>query len=181
MALTIFGCAERSPQQQVIPAILHNDGAKVEALLNDNAHVDVNWRAGGGGITALISAAGRNRLEIAALLLKRGADPNLSTADGWSPILMATQDGGEEMVRLLLAFGANPNTSETRYGATPLIRASSKGHTEIVKMLLDAGADRNARTRNGRDAASFATRHGHMEILQMLTTYVPGSAKSPGE
>lgn len=176
IVIAVFGCAERSPQQQMIPAVMDGDIAKVEALLNDTDHVDVNWRAGGDSTSALMTAADFDQAKVAVLLLQRGADPNLTTAEGWSPLLSAAYYGHADMVRLLLGAGARPNTAETRYGYSPLTIAASKGHTEVVRLLLDAGADRSVKARNGRDAADMARDHGHMETLEVLNSYQP----SPG-
>lgn len=181
VALALTGCAERSPQYQVIPAVMDGDIVKVEALLNDKAHVNINWRAGGHGTSALITAAGHNQPEIARPLLHRGADPNLTAHEGFSALLAAAAGGHTDIVSVLIDAGANPNTQETRHGSTPLVTASSKGHIEIVKLLLDAGAERHTKTKGGLDAADHAWRHGHQEIFRMLTTYEPASAKASTE
>jgi ankyrin repeat protein len=171
--LFVSGCAERSPQQQLIPAVLDGDIAKVNMLLDNQAEVDIDWRAGGDGTTALATAAGHNKLEIAQLLLRRGADPNIPGALGVPPLLAATSAGSEEIVQLLLDAGADPNVSEARFGFSPLADAARNGYTEIARILLDAGADRYAKVKNGRTPADIARQSGHLQTLQLLHSYWP--------
>lgn len=170
------GCAERPPQYQIIPAVSDGDVEKVEALLRDKANVDVNWRAGGGGITALHAAVYENDLEIMQLLIRLGADPNIATRDGLTPLGSATWSGHFEAVRQLLAVGAKVNVQEYRHGQSPLMNAAWKGHRDIVKLLLEHGADRELRNPDGHTALDWARRFGHDDVVMLLETYWPQTA-----
>ena len=59
-------------------------------------------------VTALHTAAEYKRLEIAELLVSRGADPNIDSMITSSPLMHAAEHGHVEMVELLLGAGANP-------------------------------------------------------------------------
>lgn len=75
------------------------------------------------------------------------ADPHLLgtySAQGWTPLIVASFHGRAEIMRFLLANGADPNVPNPK-GTTPLMYA--KGHylrtgdAQPLHLLLDAGAD----------------------------------------
>ena len=55
------------------------------------------------------------------VLLERGADINQGADDGCTPLMIASQEGHEEIVRVLLERGADVN----------------QGADEIVRVLLE--------------------------------------------
>jgi ankyrin repeat protein len=71
-------------------------------------------RVGGGRPTALHVAVENDRLEIANLLFRHGADANAPSDayDGWTPLLLAASGGKRAFVELLLAHGARVNAWE---------------------------------------------------------------------
>lgn len=152
----------------MIPAIMDGDIARVELLLSDNEHVDVNWQAGGKGTTALVTAADFDRAEIARLLLNSGADRNLGDAENHTPLLAAANRCNAKIVSILLDAGANPDIAESRYGFTPLLEAVRNGCTETVKVLLSADADRDIAARNGFNPVGLAMRSGNQAMIDLL-------------
>lgn len=169
-ALFITSCgaeSSASKQYELIPAVLRGDTAAVMSLINE-ANVDVNWRAGGTGTTALISASAHSKIEIAKVLLTRGADPNGPGKDQSTPLQVAAYHGNVEILQMLIAAGAQPNIAESRYGYTPLAYASMKGHIEVVRLLLAAGADVNQSIYDGRTPMQLAAGHGYAEVVKLL-------------
>ena len=77
-------------------------------------------------------------------LLEAGADVNVRTEYGVTPLFMSSGEGHTEIVKLLLGAKADVNTADTD-GVTPLFMASRNGYTRIVKLLLLAGTDVNSR------------------------------------
>src|SRR5690606_31688356 len=59
-----------------------------------------------GGARQLLDAVLMNNLVHVRRLLDAGADPNMRTLHGYTPLMMAADSGSEVMVRLLLAWGA---------------------------------------------------------------------------
>ena len=84
-----------------------------------------------------------DNLELAALVLDYGADPNARNDMGWTPLHYACQidSRDEDMVALLLKHGADPNTADNR-GLVPLdqIFGTSAEGLAIRAMLLAHGA-----------------------------------------
>ena len=122
----------------LIDAAGRGDLAEVERLLAGGASVRA---ADARGRTALINAAYGAHLEIAALLIARGADVNVQDNSRQSAYLIATSEIGEseraiELLKLTLSNGADVSTLDS-YNGTGLIRAADRGFVSIVKLLLE--------------------------------------------
>jgi uncharacterized protein len=82
------------------------DGPGTARLLVDNG-ADVNAFADNElGVRPLNSAAAAGQREVAAILLKHGADPNAPTRGGFSPLDAADANGDEKLAALLRSHGA---------------------------------------------------------------------------
>src|SRR4051812_18366069 len=80
--------------EALIDAARSDDQAAVAALLGQSA--DVNAREGD-GTTALAWAAARSNTNIAELLLKAGANPDLTNELGIGPLSLAITNGSTAM------------------------------------------------------------------------------------
>ena len=84
-----------------------------------------------------------DNLELAALVLEYGADPNARNDMGWTPLHYACQldSRDEDMVALLIKYGADPNAADNR-GLVPLdlIFGTRADGFAIRAMLLAHGA-----------------------------------------
>src|SRR6185437_5651593 len=125
----------------LVEAVQADDRAAVARILT--GHPKVNSQQDDGS-TALAWAAVRCNTEVAQLLLKAGANPNLTNEQGVGPLYIAIENRSTPIVRMLLAHGANPNLARSN-GETPLMLATRLGQIEVIKALLDRGADVNAR------------------------------------
>lgn len=104
------------------------------------------------------------------LLLKNGADPNVTDEDGRTLLSLSVKLGfnSKSLVRSLLRIGCNPNRKD-RYGRTPLMGATVQGMTEFVTALLEAPSlDRDATDNFGRTALLEATARNKPRILGLL-------------
>jgi ankyrin repeat protein len=116
---------------------------------------------GGGMAPGATSSSG----EVLKALLAAGADPNLTTVDGTTPLMVAAGMGratfqpglqrgrrsptAEEAVNILLDAGSNVNAvNEADFAA--IHGAAFRGLNEVIEILVKRGADINARDYRGR-------------------------------
>jgi ankyrin repeat protein len=137
-----------------------------------------------------------DHLEYLALLLNKGADPNMRVKEntlsrtiftmqwlfepGATAFLRASQSSDTALMKLLLAHGADPKIP-TDFGDTALTVAggigwvegvtyerSAKENVEAVRMLLDLGLDPNAANRDGRTPLMGAAHKGRNDVILLL-------------
>ena len=123
------------------------DPRSLQILLDHGADVHATNLA---GATALVRAA--SDPDKVALLLARGAEVNVRSALGNTPLHLAARPAiSYRAVALLLEHGADPNATN-HWGATPLMAAAAGGDIETIRLLLARGADVNAQPGAGHDA-----------------------------
>ena len=117
-----------------------------------------------GGMTALLHASREGHTAAAVSLLDGDAEVNQVSADGTSPLLMATLNGQFDLALVFLKRGADLNLAATTDGISPLFavlqtqwapksnypqpRAQDEqesDYLDVLRALLDAGADPNVR------------------------------------
>jgi ankyrin repeat protein len=102
------------------------------------------------------------------VLLEAGANPNLASASGETPLLAAARTGDVGVAKLLMMGGAEVETRERRRQQTPLMWAVSGGHRDVVRLLIETGADVNATSGTGFTPLMFAARQGDVDAARML-------------
>jgi ankyrin repeat protein len=103
---------------------------------------DVNG-SDGDGTRPLHWAVRADELEVAATLLKAGADVNARNRLGVTPVSLAAANGNGAMLRRLFDHGANPNHVEGT-GETLLMTATRSGSVDAVRAILDRNVNPNA-------------------------------------
>ncbi|MCA9794314.1 MAG: ankyrin repeat domain-containing protein [Candidatus Eremiobacteraeota bacterium] len=119
----------------------------------------------GGRIYPLELAIETDQPEVAALLLKRGLNPNLKDEQGETPLHRALGGRGR-VLKVLLAAGASPDLVDQE-GRTPLHRAAALGMVEAARHLLEAGAGPNQRDREGNTPLHLAAESDE-ELVDLL-------------
>lgn len=154
-------------------AVIRNDVERLRALLDaDPERVDEEQIS---RERPLHLACGFGCVEVAELLLDRGAEHSPRNRMDDTPLTRACMWGHAAVVSLLLARGVDPS-ERGRYGQTALIRAISdqgnvkpKERLEVVRVLLrDARVSLDARDRNGRTALWWACDLYYLEVARML-------------
>ena len=178
-------------EQRLVDAVKAGDRATVEALLGEGPQ-RARLRPGGLSLVMLATyyrhpelvpvlvAAGdeRDLFESAAtgalervqrLVRERPEGINTHSADGHTPLGLASFFGHADVVRFLLAQGASTEeSSSNEMKVRPLHAAAARGDVEIIKMLLSAGADPNVRQQGGYLPLHEAAHGGKTEIAQAL-------------
>jgi len=129
-------------------------GANVNFIVNNTPRA--RMRDGSPRIvfaTALMRAAFSGDVELARLLLKYGADPNIVSRDNETTLMAAAGTGfipgyskGRtpaerlEVVKLLVELGQDVNAADN-YGITALMVAANIGDVPVIQYLIDKGAD----------------------------------------
>jgi ankyrin repeat protein len=116
------------------------------------------------GTTALIRAAKAGDTPLVKLLLEHGADPNLATNRGYTPLHAAaglgsndidsrgidkTQAQAIETLKVLLAYKADINRKDQAFSRTALHGAAIWGWNDVIQFLADNGADLFAKDKDG--------------------------------
>ena len=119
-------------------AVFFGNRDAVEALLNAGADVNLASRESM-KVTPLQSAAAGRRLEIARILIARGANVNVTQPDiGFTALHEAASNGDIDFARLLLDHGSNINAKMTD-GKTPLAFALERKQAEMADFLRARG------------------------------------------
>src|SRR5207244_9059284 len=74
--------------------------------------------------TALHLAARSDDVQLAATLIKAGADPRKANRIGATPMFLAAENGSAMMIELLLKSGVDPNAPVLSHGETALMMAA---------------------------------------------------------
>lgn len=117
------------------------------------------------GLASLSHAAEVGHVEVASVLLQKGASPNTQDEEGNTPLSYAT--GYTDLVSLLLDNGADVDLANMR-GQTPLMAAADRGSDDVVALLLKHGADPNARDNDQFTPILHAATGGYLGIVTRL-------------
>jgi len=134
------------------------------------------------GATAFFMAAKTTDLEACQALLAAGADVNIPSADGSTPLMVAAglgmwyvgEDGGSlpgqedeatAVVKLIVEKGANVN-AVNQMGETPLHGAAFRGVNDIAQLLIDKGAKLDAKDMRGWTPLFVANGLSHGDVFK---------------
>lgn len=157
-------------QRRFIAAARAADLSAVTALLAEGA--EVNERDADGA-TALYRAVNDHRADLVSLLLLAGADPNLATNAGLTPLMAATpffDMPGTRATMLLLLAGADVK-AVTKDGRTALSEAVAKSNNFAVKWCIWQGASLEVTTPMGTLMQLAKARAGWPSMIALLKSY----------
>lgn len=101
-------------------------------------------------------------------LIERGADVNVATNSGVTPLMVAVTKYPLVVVDMLLKANANPNAKND--GAdTALILASIRGDNKAAELLVKAGANPSLKNNEGKSAFDYADK----AVRKALGKYIP--------
>ncbi|KAI8631585.1 ankyrin repeat-containing domain protein [Xylariaceae sp. FL1651] len=119
--------------------------------------------------TPLHAAASAEKLDVANLLIEKGADVNAPIGNEWGapPVFIAIQRGDANMVRLLVESGAKTDAVD-RGGFTAVHAMINFSHSELLPVLLQYGFDINMQNKAGQTPIVFALQLKKFESAQIL-------------
>jgi ankyrin repeat protein len=125
--------------------------------------------ASAGDLRLLDAVKSRDQNTVRALLQK-GADVNVSEADGATALHWAAYRDDLETVDALLRAGTNVNAAN-ELGVTPLSIACTNRNAAMVARLLAAGANSNATLSTGESVLMTCARTGSAEAVKALLAH----------
>jgi ankyrin repeat protein len=128
--MLIIGTSRATP---MLAAFKFGDIEVARELLALGTPVDF---ADGNGITMLGRSVLNNEVEMARMLIERGASVNVVDKLGMTPLLWAASSnfGDADMIELLIKAGARADM-RNKDGLTPLELARKYRHTELISAL----------------------------------------------
>jgi len=142
-----------------------SDTDKIRRLLAHGA--DINAKTERERTPLSLAAAMRFDMAPLKLLLEKGANPNIASINGQTPLMFAARAGNVEAMELLLAKKADP-LAVAGSGAVALMAAAASRDVETVRLLLKHGVGVNAKTKRNETALSGAASRGADDIVKLL-------------
>jgi ankyrin repeat protein len=138
-------------------AYCRNDFA-VALFRKYKCQIDIYEAASVGDIVVL-----KNKLERQPALL------NTYSADGFTPLGLASYFGHYDVVKILLEKGADPDlVSKNQFKVAPIHSACAASGYEIAKILIEFKADVNAKQMQGVTPLHSAAHNGNKQLVQLL-------------
>lgn len=159
--------ADNGPERNLLRvAITNHDLDSVRLLLLFGADANAKDMD---GFTPLYAATEALFFESAQLLLKYGADPNLSAGpNDESPFAYSLSDGSAHFAQLYLKHGANPDAIMGS-GDTPFIKSMHKTTTmNVVELMLLYDASPNNKNGRGETALFRAINANRLDFVTLL-------------
>lgn len=148
--------------------------------------------------TALIKAVRNQNFDTISILLNAGANPNLGTNQGLTPLGLAINLRNENLathllssgatngiskdnlflyafkknpvgVGLMLAGGVTPSVTD-KDDNTPLIVSAANGDLESIKLLISYRASVNVKNKHGMTPLLYALKGKHWDVAEYLIT-----------
>jgi hemoglobin len=115
--------------------------------------------------TLLHEAAMAGDAELAAVLIRSGADPDAGEAEGHTPLYRASTG---DVARVLLAAGASADVASGPTRGTPLHQAARHGKLSVAEALVDHGATIDARDAKGQTPLRRAVNCRQPQMVRLL-------------
>ena len=114
-----------------------------------------------------LKAADANNRKAVGLYLSAGFPVDIADERGWTPLMISSFNGNEEIAQLLIQSGANVNVQDTA-GYGPIHWAAFNGYANVIKLLVVKSADVNAQSQHGWTPLLQAATRGQLAACSAL-------------
>ncbi|XP_052256426.1 ankyrin-3-like [Dreissena polymorpha] len=124
--------------------------------------------------TALHYAARSGNDDVMLEMVKHIGSKNIQNAvnrqakNGWSPLLVASEQGHLEVVKILLNHHARVDVFDEAHGKAALHLAAESGHDKVADILLWRKAYVNAKSKSGITPLHLAAQNGYNTLVTLL-------------
>ena len=145
----------------------------VERVLEGGGDLEArDWREA----TPLWRACGAGQLEVARMLVERGADVMAKNDISETVLLAASQCGHVGLLTYLVGLGVLNAEEGDRWGKTPLRAACMRGYLEVATYLVEeVGVDVDVEGQDPLGAIYWACQGGVVEIVRLVVGAGSGS------
>jgi hypothetical protein len=126
---------------------------------------DVNQKHDADGYPIIYYCEDDDSVQIIKMLLKAGANPNVTNNDGIPALSFALDNMCDNIVKALLKAKADIEATD-KNGATPLMHAVASDNAAMVKLLLKEGANVNAKDKSGKSVLQYTDKSSMIKTLQ---------------
>lgn len=145
--------------KSLVRAVCRHDAEKVRMMLKLGGDPNVKHNSS----PVLLRAAREGALYVMQALLAAGADVDVRSDMGNSPLHLAARGGYSEVVVQLVQSGAFVDAIN-RSGVTPLQMALAHGHVDVARSLLRLNADMFLQNKVGETAYNVANDLGYIGL-----------------
>ncbi|ELU02151.1 hypothetical protein CAPTEDRAFT_226426 [Capitella teleta] len=158
--------------------LMSSGGEESDALrmLECKIHPGVNEKSAQGD-TALHLSCKRGFLNLTKKLIAMDAELDVADRNGFSPLMIACQNGFPKIVQALLDSGAMPLYHHRDSRNCAIHEAALNGHLQCIKELLKFHVPAWPRNAQNQVPHALAQSKGHTEVCDMLNAYVPPTAR----
>jgi ankyrin repeat protein len=148
------------------------DDTREDVMYEIEKGADINWISPDEGMTCLLSAVMRGKLDVVETMLEQGADVTISRVhDGMTVLEAASKYGRTHEMMTLQKHGHLLDVNQSLHGI-PLIHWACEGfsvqHKRVLSFLVDQGADINQVDWLGRTCLDKAFRRNLMFHIEDL-------------
>lgn len=165
--------ATQKGHRPLLIAAVYGNAATIALLLAHGALIDQQDDAGNSALHAAIASPENSstkklgRIDVFSALLAAGADVNLKSNDGVTPLHEAARSGNSFIIQALLKAGAAVNEKDND-NRSPLCYAVSANNAQAISLLVKAGALVNHPELNGHTPLVLAVVWESIESVKAL-------------